>query len=45
MFHFEYDQEIYDEVKNSKRYYLAWRNQEKNLEIQKLCCQSYWNGK
>lgn len=29
MFHFEYDQEIYDEVKNAKRYYLAWRNQEK----------------
>ena len=29
MFHFEYDQEIYDEVKNAKRYYLAWRNKEK----------------
>ena len=29
MFHFEYDQEIYDEVKNSKRYFLSWRNQEK----------------
>ena len=29
MFNFEYDQEIYDEVKNAKRYYLAWRNQEK----------------
>ena len=29
MFHFSYDQEIYDEVKNSKRYYLSWRNQEK----------------
>ena len=29
MFHFSYKQEIYDEVKESKRYYLAWRNKEK----------------
>ena len=29
MFHFSYKQEIYDEVKESKRYYLFWRNQEK----------------
>jgi hypothetical protein len=29
MFHFSYRQEIYDEVKESKRYYLAWRNKEK----------------
>ena len=29
MFHFSYVQEIYDEVKNAKRYYLSWRNQEK----------------
>lgn len=30
MFHFSYIQEIYDENKESKRYYLAWRNEEKN---------------
>ena len=30
MFHFSYTQEIYDEVKTSKRYFLSWRNQEKN---------------
>ena len=29
MFHFSYKQEIYDEIKESKRYYLFWRNQEK----------------
>jgi len=29
MFYFSYRQEIYDEVKESKRYYLAWRNEEK----------------
>ena len=29
MFYFSYRQEIYDEVKESKRYYLAWRNKEK----------------
>ena len=29
MFHFSYRQEIYDEVKESKRYYLFWRNKEK----------------
>ena len=29
MFHFSYRQEIYDEVKEAKRYYLFWRNQEK----------------
>ena len=30
MFYFSYRQEIYDEVKESKRYYLSWRNEEKN---------------
>jgi len=30
MFHFSFSQEIYDEVKESKRYYLSWRNKEKN---------------
>ena len=30
MFHFSYRQEIYDEKKESKRYYLSWRNEEKN---------------
>ncbi|MCA9812776.1 MAG: hypothetical protein KC483_07940 [Nitrosarchaeum sp.] len=29
MFHFSYVQEIYDEVREAKRYYLAWRNEEK----------------
>ncbi|MDH3279312.1 MAG: hypothetical protein OEM17_03995 [Nitrosopumilus sp.] len=29
MFHFSYRQEIYDEVKESKRYYLSWRNKER----------------
>ncbi len=29
MFHFSYKQEIYDEVKESKRYYLSWKNKEK----------------
>ena len=29
MFYFSYRQEIYDEVKESKRYYLSWRNEEK----------------
>ena len=29
MFYFSYEQEVYDEVKNSKRYYLSWRNQER----------------
>lgn len=29
MFHFSYRQEIYDEVKESRRYYLFWRNKEK----------------
>ena len=29
MFFFSYRQEVYDEVKQSKRYYLAWRGQEK----------------
>lgn len=29
MFHFSYRQEIYDEVKESKRYYLSWRNEER----------------
>ena len=29
MFHFSYRQEIYDEKKESRRYYLAWRNEEK----------------
>lgn len=30
MFYFSYIQEIYDEVKESRRYYLSWRNEEKN---------------
>ena len=29
MFHFSYVQEVYDEVKESRRYYLSWRNEEK----------------
>ncbi|MCH9659126.1 hypothetical protein K0U27_10665 [archaeon] len=29
MFHFSYVQEAYDEVKESKRYYLSWKNKEK----------------
>lgn len=29
MFFFSYRQEVYDEVRQSKRYYLAWRDQEK----------------
>ena len=29
MFHFSYRQEIYDEVKESKRYYLSWKNKER----------------
>ena len=29
MFHFSYIQETYDEVKESKRYYLSWKNKEK----------------
>jgi len=29
MFHFSYKQEIYDEKKESKRYYLSWRREEK----------------
>ena len=29
MFYFSYRQEIYDEVRESKRYYLAWKNQER----------------
>ena len=32
MFHFSYRQEIYDEVKEAKRYYLSWRNEEKNWD-------------
>ncbi|MGI9565682.1 MAG: hypothetical protein ACR2LL_01550 [Nitrosopumilus sp.] len=35
MFHFSYIQEIYDEEKNSKRYYLSWRNQEKTWHYNK----------
>ena len=29
MFHFSYRQEIYDEVKQAKRYFLLWKNEEK----------------
>ena len=29
MFHFSYRQEVYDEVKEGKRYFLFWRNEEK----------------
>ena len=29
MFHFSYKQEVYDEVKEGKRYFLYWRNEEK----------------
>ena len=29
MFHFSYKQEVYDEVKEGKRYFLFWRNEEK----------------
>ena len=30
MFHFSYRQEVYDEIKEAKRYFLSWRNEEKN---------------
>jgi hypothetical protein len=29
VFHFSYIQEVYDEVKESRRYYLSWKNKEK----------------